>query len=127
MIRVLGGPGDAATHLENRVGEPAANPYLYMASQIASGLDGLDRSLDPGRSADTPYESDAPLLPRSPYVNARGQMTDGAAHARWIAEQNNGLHQAPAMPCRNPRDRGSFSASQYCICGHAMSVHVGGH
>jgi len=69
----------------------------------------------------------APLLPRSPYVNARGQMTDGAAHARWIAEQNNGLHQAPAMPCRNPRDRGSFSASQYCICGHAMSVHVGGH
>ena len=36
-----------------------------MASQIASGLDGLDRSLDPGRSADTPYESDAPLLPRS--------------------------------------------------------------
>ena len=26
MLRVLGQPGDAATHLENRVGEPAANP-----------------------------------------------------------------------------------------------------
>ena len=65
MIRVLGGPGDAATHLENRIGEPAANPYLYMASQIASGLDGLDGGLDPGPSADTPYDSDAPLLPRS--------------------------------------------------------------
>ena len=37
MVRVLGGPGDPATHLENRVGEPAANPYLYMASQIVSG------------------------------------------------------------------------------------------
>ncbi len=40
MIRVLGQPGDPSTHLENRVGEPAANPYLYMASQIHAGLDG---------------------------------------------------------------------------------------
>ena len=31
----------AATRLENRVGEPAANPYLYMASQILTGLDGM--------------------------------------------------------------------------------------
>jgi len=29
MIRALGGPGDPATRLENRIGEPAANPYLY--------------------------------------------------------------------------------------------------
>ncbi len=65
MVRVLGGPGDPTTHLENRVGEPAANPYLYMASQIVCGLDGLDRKLDPGPSADTPYEAKAPLLPRS--------------------------------------------------------------
>ena len=65
MVRVLGGPGDPATHLENRVGEPAANPYLYMASQIVCGLDGLDRNLDPGPSADKPYETQAALLPRS--------------------------------------------------------------
>jgi glutamine synthetase len=65
MIRVLGAPGDAATRLENRIGEPAANPYLYMASQILSGLDGVDRKLDPGPSADTPYETKAPLLPKS--------------------------------------------------------------
>ena len=65
MIRVLGGPGDAATRLENRVGEPAANPYLYMASQIVTGLDGMPRKLDPGPSADTPYETPAPLLPKS--------------------------------------------------------------
>ena len=43
MIRVLGQPGDPVTRLENRVGEPAANPYLYMASQIYSGLDGIAR------------------------------------------------------------------------------------
>lgn len=65
MMRVLGQPGDAATHLENRVGEPAANPYLYMASQIHAGLDGIARRLDPGPSADTPYEAAAALLPKS--------------------------------------------------------------
>ncbi|WP_315834178.1 glutamine synthetase family protein [Bradyrhizobium prioriisuperbiae] len=65
MIRVLGGPNDPATRLENRIGEPAANPYLYMASQILAGLDGVDRALDPGPSADTPYETKASLLPKS--------------------------------------------------------------
>jgi len=65
MIRVLGGSGDPATRLENRIGEPAANPYLYMASQILSGLDGVDKGLDPGPSADTPYETKASLLPKT--------------------------------------------------------------
>src|ERR1700761_1584299 len=65
MIRVLGGTGDPATRLENRIGEPAANPYLYMASQILSGLDGVDRKLDPPLSADTPYETGADPLPKS--------------------------------------------------------------
>jgi glutamine synthetase len=65
MIRVIGGAGDPATHLENRIGEPAANPYLYMASQILAGLDGVDHKLDPGPGADAPYETSAPLLPTS--------------------------------------------------------------
>lgn len=65
MVRVLGGPGDPATHLENRVGEPAANPYLYMASQVVCGLDGIRRKADPGPSADTPYEAKAAPLPGS--------------------------------------------------------------
>jgi glutamine synthetase len=65
MVRVIGGPGDAATRLENRVGEPAANPYLYLASQVIAGRDGLARALDPGPSADVPYDADAPMLPRS--------------------------------------------------------------
>ena len=65
MVRVLGGANDPATRLENRIGEPAANPYLYMASQILAGLDGVDRGLDPGPSADTPYETKAALLPKT--------------------------------------------------------------
>ena len=45
MIRVLGGPGDPATRLENRIGEPAANPYLYILSQIVAGLAGIEAEL----------------------------------------------------------------------------------
>ena len=65
MVRVLGGPDDPATRLENRIGEPAANPYLYMATQILSGLDGVDRAVDPGHSADMPYETQAAFLPKT--------------------------------------------------------------
>lgn len=65
MLRVLGGPGQAATRIENRVGEPTANPYLYMASQIFAGLDGINQQLDPGPSADVPYETQAEYLPKS--------------------------------------------------------------
>jgi glutamine synthetase len=65
MVRVLGAPGDPASRVENRIGEPAANPYLYMGSQILAGLDGIARKLDPGPSADTPYETPATALPRS--------------------------------------------------------------
>nr|WP_269328804.1 glutamine synthetase family protein [Kineosporia babensis] len=63
MVRVAGARGDANTHLENRIGDPAANPYLYLASQIASGRDGLRRGLDPGASADEPYLAAATALP----------------------------------------------------------------
>jgi glutamine synthetase len=63
MIRLMGEAGDPATHLENRSGEPLANPYLYMASQIYAGLDGVSRGLDPGPSADAPYQSSAEALP----------------------------------------------------------------
>jgi glutamine synthetase len=68
MVRVLdcaGAGGDSATRLENRIGEPAANPYLYMATQILAGLDGIARALDPGPSADAPYDAKVPLLPRT--------------------------------------------------------------
>jgi glutamine synthetase len=65
MVRVMGEAGDPATHLENRCGEPLANPYLYMASQIHAGLDGIARSLEPGPSADAPYRISAEALPAS--------------------------------------------------------------
>jgi glutamine synthetase len=77
MIRVQGGGGDATTHVENRVGESAANPYLYMASQIYAGLDGLERKLDPGPLSETPYEEkQRPLLPKTLMEAVEALKTD---------------------------------------------------
>ena len=60
LLRVLGGAGDAATRIENRSGEPAANPYLYIASQVAAGLDGLRRRLPPPPATEAAYAALAP-------------------------------------------------------------------
>ena len=65
LLRVVGGPRDPDTRIENRIGEPAANPYLYFASQIYCGMDGMERRLALPRSADTPYEAKADPLPRT--------------------------------------------------------------
>jgi glutamine synthetase len=66
LVRVQGSPGDVSSHVEMRLGEPAANPYFYMASNIAAGQDGIRRGLEPPPpvSAD-PYAIDAPKLPAS--------------------------------------------------------------
>lgn len=65
MVRVVRGADLAAVRLENRSGEPGTNPYLYVASQIVSGLDGVDRNLDPGPPTEEPYTDGTRRLPRS--------------------------------------------------------------
>jgi glutamine synthetase len=82
MLRVIGAPGAADARIENRIGEPAANPYLYFASQIHAGLDGMARKLDPGAPADKPYESKAESLPASlaealSHLKQDGVLRDG--------------------------------------------------
>lgn len=73
MLRVIGTPPnghagaepDSATRIENRLGEPAANPYLYIASQIYAGLDGMRRHLSAPPATEKPYDRDHALLPSS--------------------------------------------------------------
>ncbi len=67
LCRLVGGPGDNATRIENRSGEPLANPYLFMATQIFAGLDGLAGQIDPGEPLnDNPYGQEGmELLPSS--------------------------------------------------------------
>lgn len=65
MIRVVGAPNDPGTRLENRVGEPAANPYLYLTSQVLAGLDGMANCIEPGNLTNEPYHTEATPLPKS--------------------------------------------------------------
>jgi glutamine synthetase len=66
LVRVQGSPGDASAHVENRMGEPAANPYLYLAANIAAGADGIKRGLTPPAPVEAdPYTASAPPLPTS--------------------------------------------------------------
>ncbi len=66
LVRVQGSPGGTSSNVEMRSGEPAANPYLYMASNIAAGLDGITRGLTPPAPVEgDPYAVDAPPLPTS--------------------------------------------------------------
>ncbi|MFY0610429.1 MAG: glutamine synthetase [Hyphomicrobiaceae bacterium] len=63
MIRALMQPDDQASRIENRVAEPAANPYFVLASQILGGLSGVKRSLVPPAPVEEPYDGTAPKLP----------------------------------------------------------------
>ncbi|MEV0904429.1 glutamine synthetase family protein [Streptomyces hokutonensis] len=81
MVRVLG-DGPSSTRLENRIGEPAANPYLYLASQLAAGLEGVAGDLEPGPAADEPYAARAEPLPRS-----LGEALDALESDRMLADR----------------------------------------
>jgi glutamine synthetase len=59
MLRVIS--AGQATRIENRIGSPLANPYLYIASQIHAGLDGVSRGSRPPLADD----SGAAQLPAS--------------------------------------------------------------
>lgn len=65
MIRVTGDRKLGSTHIENRVGDPAANGYLYIASQILTGLDGISKGEEPPPPTKAPYEDDSIRLPTS--------------------------------------------------------------
>jgi glutamine synthetase len=64
-----------------RSGEPAANPYLYLASNIAAGADGVARSLvSPAPVEADPYAAVAPMLPTS--LSAAVKALDGDSFYR---------------------------------------------
>jgi len=63
MIRALFAPGDPASRIENRIAEPAANPYYVFAGQIAAGLCGVERAMVPPPRTETPYAGDGDTLP----------------------------------------------------------------
>lgn len=111
MMRVISAPGDRSSHVENRVGDSAANPYLYMAAQAAAGLDGILNKTEPGPLSEDPYSQDVAQLPTTLteaidaleadtfYREAFGdafidylvaiKRSEVSRHGAWIAENPN--------------------------------------
>jgi glutamine synthetase len=83
MLRVIGAAGDPATRIENRIGEPAANPYLYMASQVHAGLDGISRGLRAPAATDAPYSGAGTRLPASLGEALQALQQDAAMRAAF--------------------------------------------
>ena len=76
LVRVQGSPGDAGAHVEYRAGEPAANPYLYLAASLAAGLDGVRRELVPPPAIEAdPYAAQG-LVPLPGSLAAAVQALD---------------------------------------------------
>jgi len=82
MCRLVGGMGDLGTHIENRSGEPTANPYLYMGSQIVAGLDGMANRIDPGGPVSDPYGA----TEKPPMPNSLNEATDALAASTMFRE-----------------------------------------
>jgi len=85
LVRVQGAPGDANSHVEYRAGEPAANPYLYIAASLAAGMDGVTRKLTPPPAVDAdPYAAaDALPLPTSLAVALKALDSDAFYRAAF--------------------------------------------
>ena len=99
MIRVLGGLHDPATRLENRMGEPAANPYLFILSQVVAGLAGVTAKLRPPPATDEPYAAERPMLPKN-LPEALDALEKGRCSAASSAIFHRLLRQAQAHRSR---------------------------
>jgi glutamine synthetase len=75
MLRVISSGN--ATRIENRIGSPLANPYLYIASQIHAGLNGINSRLKPPPADD----AKAVTLPSSLAGALEALQTDEALNA----------------------------------------------
>ena len=66
LLRVVGDSmNPLEVRIENRGGEPMANPYLTLAAQVWAGLHGLQRRTLPEPACETPYAGTLHRLPAS--------------------------------------------------------------
>ncbi len=125
MLRVVGAPGDPITHIENRAGEPAANPYLYLGSQIVCGIDGIKRKLTAAaarRHALRDEGADAPediSARRSAALRGDDALRDGfgAAFVDCFARSKKPSSRASSLKSA------SGSSASISICSDALTLH----
>lgn len=116
MLRVIGGPGNPAARIENRVGEPSANPYLYLAAQAFAGLDGVARRLVPPAQTSAPYDPEAKRLPRNlgaalAALNNSPAMTQ--AFGQPFADYYTRIKHAEWQRCTDADDPVEFDRREY--------------
>lgn len=68
--------------IENRIPSADANPYLVIATTVAAGLDGVERSLEPPPVSEGNPAGERPQLPRSPEVALRALETNDVLNDR---------------------------------------------
>jgi glutamine synthetase len=116
MLRVIGECGDKATRIENRIGEPAANPYLYLASQIHAGLDGIARRLTAPPATDAPYSSVAPKLPTSlgeALESLRGDTMMASAFGQTFIDYFVRVKESELLRWEQAQDKDEFERLEY--------------
>ncbi len=116
MLRVIGACGDEATRIENRIGEPAANPYLYLASQVHAGLDGIERRLKAPPATDAPYSSGAARLPTSLGEALQALQADAVLTAGFGAnfvDYFNRVKQSEWQRWQEAEDKDDFQRREY--------------
>jgi glutamine synthetase len=116
MLRVVGACGDEATRIENRIGEPAANPYLYFASQIHAGLDGIERRLKAPPATDAPYGGAAENLPTSLHEALEALRADSLlceAFGRDFVQYFSRIKQSEQQRYDAAEDKDDFHLREY--------------
>ncbi|MGV3569707.1 MAG: glutamine synthetase family protein [Ramlibacter sp.] len=116
MLRVIGECADEGSRIENRIGEPAANPYLYMASQIHAGLDGIERRLAPPPATDSPYGTQAQSLPTDLGEALRALRDDAvlcAAFGEPFITYFTRIKQSEQQRFEQAADRDEFQRREY--------------
>ena len=117
MLRVIGDCGDEATRIENRIGEPAANPYLYLASQVHAGLDGIARRLKAPPATDAPYAGSEREPAHQPGRSAGRRCAPTRCCARPSARTSSTTSPASSSPSSSastpPPTRTTFQRREY--------------
>lgn len=86
MVRALLAPDDTASRVENRVADSSCNPYFALASQLVSGMDGLQRQLKAPVPLANPYDTDADALPDN-LLTAIDRFDASSVYRRYLGDE----------------------------------------
>ncbi|MFC9157205.1 glutamine synthetase [Streptomyces bauhiniae] len=108
LIRVADGGAPHSAHAENRVGDPTANPYLYIAAQVSSGVEGVVDALPLGPESRRPQQ-EGESLPRD--LGEAVERFESSKAARELVGHD--LHRALVELKRSEWNRFTEAAGEF--------------